>query len=81
MAPAVSSTHTASDKVESASGGKGKEKESEGEDSEDEDEGEQEEEEDEENLDEEADQVKKTWSLSTRLERKMVQPVGCAQEL
>ena len=49
-------THTASDKVESASGGKEKEKESEGEDSEDEDEGEQEEEEDEESSDEQEDQ-------------------------
>ena len=55
-APAVSSTQTASEKVESASRGKEKEKESEGEDSEDEDEGDQEQEEDEENLDEEEDQ-------------------------
>ena len=55
-APAVSSTHTASDKVESASRGKEKEKEREGEDSEDEDEGEEEEEEDEGNSGEEEDQ-------------------------
>ena len=49
-------THTASDKAESASGGKEKENESEGEDSEDEDEGEEEEEEDEESSDEQEDQ-------------------------
>ena len=54
-APAVSSTETASDKVENASRGKEKEKESEGEDGQDEDEGEEEEEEDEENSDEEED--------------------------
>ena len=52
----TAATLTASDKVESASGGKEKEKESEGEDSEDEDEGEEEEEEDEESSDEQEGQ-------------------------